>query len=459
MNQQDLLISGGHVVTLDPALGDIEAGDVLVRDGRIAAVGPTGTVLPADAEPHGVRRIDARGRLVIPGMVDAHRHVWQGALGAATPDTSLMGYVTRVVQDVAPGFDPDDIYAGTLWGALQALHAGVTTVADWAHNLRGPGHTDANVRGLRDSGIRGVFLHGGPGTDTAGFFGRPGGRHPDDAARVRDEHFADGDGRLRMGMALRGPAFTDEAATRADVAYARELGLPISVHVGMSGFPGTVAALDRLGLLGPDINHAHANQLTEHEWQLIADSGGSVAVSPTVELLMALGTHPANGPAAGYGIRTGLGVDTTTSAGTDLFSEMRLALAAERSRTAAPAIARDEAVGTVTPDPRDVLRLATAGGAEAWHMAEEIGTLTPGKQADLVLVDLRAPHLDAFGDPVAALVLGAGPSDVETVLVGGDVVKEAGRLVGAHAEAARELVTASRRRIRARVAAVAGAGS
>ncbi|MEU3980549.1 amidohydrolase family protein [Streptomyces sp. NPDC026672] len=450
MTEQDLLITGGHLVTLDPALGDLPGGDLLVRGGHIAAVGPTAA---AEAGTD-VRRVDARGRLVIPGMVDTHRHVWQGALGASTADASLLGYVRRVVQDIAPGYTEDDIYAGTLWGALQALSAGVTTVADWAHNLRTPAHTDAGIRALHDSGIRGIFLHGGPGPDAAGFFGQPPQGHPRDAARVRDEHFPDGAaGRLRMGLALRGTAFTSAEATAADFAFARDLGLPISVHVGMAGFPHTVTALDRLGLLGPDVNHAHANQLTEREFELIADSGGSVAVSATVEMLMALGTHPATGHVLRHGIRAGLSVDTTTSSGVDLFGEMRLALAAERSRATAPDVARDEAVAEVALDQRDMLRLATVGGAAAWHLDAEIGTLSVGKRADIVVVDMRAPHLDGYGDPVASLVLGAGPSDVETVVVGGEVVKAGGRLVGPHADTARDLIESSRHRIRRRAAA------
>ncbi|MEU4675224.1 amidohydrolase family protein [Amycolatopsis sp. NPDC023774] len=450
MSAQDLLITGGYVVTLDTEVGDLAEGDVLVRDGRIAAVGPSA----AKWAGGDARRVDAQGRLVIPGMVDAHRHVWQGALGGSTGDASLMGYMERVVGNIAPGYTEEDVYAGTLWGSLQALSAGVTTVADWSHNLRGSGHADADIRALHDSGIRGIFLHGGPGEDTAGFFGEPAQGHPIDAARVRDEHFPNGAaGRLRMGLALRGTAFTSEKATAADFAFARALGVPISVHVGMAGFPDTVSRLDSLGLLGPDVNYAHANQLTERELELIADSGGTIAISSTTEMLMALGTYPATGAVLRHGIPAGLSVDTTTSSGVDLFSEMRLTLAGERSRASAEAVVRHEAVAQVELDQRDMLRLATVGGARAWHLDDEIGTLTVGKHADIVLVDMRAPHLDGFGDPVATMVFGAGPADVEMVIVGGEIVKAGGRLVGPHAETARELIEISRRRIRERAAA------
>ena len=444
--QHDLLISGGYVVTLDPGIGDLPQGDVLIRNGKIAAAGAG----LASRAP-GARVVDARGRLVLPGLVDTHRHVWQGALGGHAGQVSLSGYSGAVIAGLASRYTPEDLYAGTLWGALQALNAGITTVADWSHNLPTPRHADANVRALHDSGIRGVFLYGGPGPDGPAFFGAPAPRHPDDARRAQAEHFPDGvSGRLRMGLALRGPAFTTPEATENDFAFARELGLPISVHVGMAGFPGSVATLDKLGLLGPDINHVHANQLSDREFGLIADSGGSISLSPSVEMLMALGTYPATGQALARGITAGLGLDTTTGSGTDLFTEMRQALAAERSRANAGAVSRDEAVGAVELNQRDMLRLATLDAARVWHLDHEVGSLTPGKHADVTVIDMRPPHLDGFGDPVATLVMGAGAADVETVVVGGEIVKADGMLVGPLAERARELMHESRVSLRAR---------
>ncbi len=247
-----------------------------------------------------------------------------------------------------------------------------------------------------------------------------------------------------MGLALRGPAFTTPEATGNDFTFARELGLPISVHVGMAGFPGSVEMLDKLGLLGPDVNYVHANQLTDREFDLIAGSGGSISVCPSVDMLMALGTYPATGQALARGIPAGLSVDTTTGAGTDLFTEMRLALAAERSRANSGPVGRDEAVGAVQLNQRDMLRLATLDAARVWHLDHEVGSLTPGKQADVTVVDMRPPHLDGFGDPVATLVMGAGPADVETVVVGGEIVKAGGRLAGPLAGRARDLMHESR---------------
>jgi 5-methylthioadenosine/S-adenosylhomocysteine deaminase len=156
--------------------------------------------------------IDVTGRLVIPGLVDTHRHVWHGAIGGFTPQMTGAGYDPAVLSGIAPQYSPEDIYAGTLWGALQAL--------------------DADLKGLQESRIRGYFLYGGLGPTSA----ESNPPHPQDARRMRDEHFSTGvNGRLRMGMALRGPCFTSAERNAEDFAFARELGLPISTHVGMAG--------------------------------------------------------------------------------------------------------------------------------------------------------------------------------------------------------------------------------
>jgi 5-methylthioadenosine/S-adenosylhomocysteine deaminase len=437
---KELLIKGGNVVTVDPAIGDLPVGDVLVRDGSIVDVGLNLATSEPDAEV-----IDAEGRLVIPGLVDTHRHVWQGAIGGFTPQVTGAGYDPAVLHGIAPRHSAEDVYAGTLWGALQALDAGITTIGDWAHNLQSAEHADADLRGLQESGIRGYFLYGGPGPASDD----PNPPHPVDARRMRDEQFAGGaNGRLRMGTALRGPCFTSAERNAEDFAFARELGLPISVHVGMAGTSDAVTTLQRYDLLGADVNYAHGNMLTDEEFDLIAQSSGTLSITPSSDMLMQFGTYPGTGRALARGIVSGFGVDTICSVGTDLFSEMRLALAAERSRANAAALARGERVPTVDLHQRDMLRLATLDGARVWNLGDEIGSLTPGKLADIAIIDMRSPHLDGYGDPVAVMVLGAGPADVETVIVGGDVVKRDGRLVGSHVDKALDLMHQTRDRLR-----------
>jgi 5-methylthioadenosine/S-adenosylhomocysteine deaminase len=445
VSNRDLLITGGYLATLDPATGDLPDADLLIRDGRISAIGSHLASRVPDA-----RTISAQGRLVLPGLVDTHRHVWQGAIGGITGQTSLSGYFGTVLAGLAPHYTPEDVYAGVLWGALQAMNAGITTVADWSHNLVTPEHADANIQALHDARIRGWFLFGGPGEEGLGWFADPERPHPPDARRVRGEHFPGGaSGRLQMGLALRGPATSSRDATQHDFNLARELDVPISIHVGMAGYPSAVAALDDLGLLGPDVNYAHANQLSDHEYERLSATGGSISISPSVELLMALGTHPATGRALERGIPAGLSTDTVTGTGTDLFSEMRIALAAERSRANAAAVARDEAVDGVELNQRDMLRLATIDAARTWRMDAEIGSLTVGKLADIAIVDMQALHLDGFADPVTTLVMGAGTGDVETLIVEGELIKHEGSLLEPLASRARQLMHESRDRLRA----------
>jgi 5-methylthioadenosine/S-adenosylhomocysteine deaminase len=443
--KRDLLITGGYLATLDPATGDLPDADLLIRDGRIIAIGSHLASGVRDA-----RTISAQGRLVLPGLVDTHRHVWQGAIGGITGQTSLSGYFGTVLAGVAPHYTPEDVYAGVLWGALQAINAGITTVVDWSHNLVTPDHADANIQALHDAGIRGWFLFGGPGEEGLAWFADPERPHPPDARRVRAEHFPGGaSGRLQMGLALRGPATSSRDATRHDFNLARELDVRISIHVGMAGYASAVAALDDLGLLGSDVNYAHANQLSDYEYQRISATGGSISISPSIELLMALGTHPATGRALEHGISAGLSTDTVTGSGTDLFSEMRIALAAERSRANAAAVTRDEAVDVVELNQRDMLRLATIDAAGTWGLDAEIGSLTVGKLADIAIVDMQAPHLDGFADPVTTLVMGAGAGDVETLIVEGELIKHEGALLEPLASRARQLMHESRDRLRA----------
>ena len=288
---------------------------------------------------------------------------------------------------------------------MQALDAGITTIGDWAHNLQSAEHADADLRGLQDSGIRGYFLYGGPGPASDD----PNPPHPLDARRMRDEQFSAGtNGRLRMGMALRGPCFTSAERNAADFAFARELGLPISLHVGMAGTADAITTLERFGLLGADVNYAHGNMLTDEEFNLIAASRGTLSITPSTDMLMQFGTYPARpGARAGNRVRVGGGHHLQRRDGPvlrDAPGSGRGALPGERRRIGPRRAGR----GGRSPPARH---------AAARHprrrpgvgLDDEIGSLTPGKQADIAIVDMRSPHLDGFGDPVAVMVLGAGP--------------------------------------------------
>ncbi|MEU9833209.1 amidohydrolase family protein, partial [Streptosporangium sp. NPDC048047] len=415
-----MLITGGTVVDTDPRVRVLPRADVLIEDGTIAAVGPGLADAAGDAEI-----VDAAGRIVLPGLVDTHRHVWQSVLRSVAADATLGGYLDLVLGRLAPAFRPEDVRAANLWGALEALDAGITTVYDWSHIQTTPEHTDAALDGLRVSGVRAVFgyAHPSPADDA---------RHEDEVRRIASLCSS---GRVTAALAAWGPVYGSTAAAEADWRLARELGLRLSLHA--TGV-GAVERLHEAGLLGPDVMFVHGNGFTDEAMKLVAGSGGTASVAPVVESQMGHG-HPETGRFRGFGIPTGLGVDTVTDAPGDMFAVMRAAFAAERLRGGSLSTA-------------EVLRMATAEGAAALGLGGEVGSLRPGLRADVVLLDAEAVGLAPVHDPVGAVVTAAGAGNVDTVIVGGRIVKRAGRLTGVDVPAAR----AAALRAAERVAAAAG---
>ncbi|WP_433218142.1 amidohydrolase family protein [Microtetraspora malaysiensis] len=418
-----LLIRNGIVIDTEPDVRVHRGTDVLITGGAIAEVGPD---LPAD----GAEVIDATGRIVLPGFVDTHRHVWQSVLRSVSADATLGDYLAIVLGRLAPAFRPEDVYAANLWGAIEALNAGITTVYDWSHIQLTPAHTDAAVEGLRDSGARVVFAYAHPGTDDAS-------RDEAEARRVFARHFPAGDsGLVTPAVAAWGPVYGSVEAAVADWRLARELGLRISLHATGEE---PVERLHAAGLLGPDVMFVHANGFTDRSMKLVAGSGGTASVAPAVESQMGHGS-PETGRLREFGIPTGLGVDTVAAVPGDMFSVMRAALAAARLRHF------EDGVGT-RPTAADILRMATIEGATALGMADRIGSLRPGKRADLVMLDTDLPNLAPAHDPVGAVVTAADVSDVNTVIVGGEVVKRGGRLVRADLPRALDLARRSGERL------------
>src|SRR3954471_2765477 len=366
------LLRGGWVIPMDRG-PEVFRGDVLVEGDRIAAVGDVGPVADADV-------VDARDRIVLPGLIDTHRHLWQSALRGIAADWTLGQYFARMRGVLGGRFRPEDTYAGTLLGAVEALDAGVTTVVDWSHNLNSPEHADAAWQALLDAGGRAVFAYGAS-NDQA--LSRDGSPHTSDVRRLRDGAGRDDGGRVTLGMALRGPEFGTLEAAESDWALARELGLPVTVHVGggLRGAGRHVAELDRRGLLGPDTTYVHCTMLADDELDAIAASGGRASVSPEVEANMG------HGPAAttrlrSRGVPTGLSVDVCTNVGGALCGAMRAALALARGGAHAAALAGGRALDRLPLTAGDVLAMATIEGARAIGLADRIGSLEPGKQAD-----------------------------------------------------------------------------
>jgi 5-methylthioadenosine/S-adenosylhomocysteine deaminase len=447
------LIRGGTVITMDPELGDLPRGDILIEDGKIAGIEQQ---IDADAEV-----VDASGRIAIPGFVDTHRHTWEAAIRGCAPNATLDDYFVEVLDTFAPAYRAADVYASNLAGSLECLNAGITTLVDWSHINNTPEHADAAIRGLQETGIRAQYAYGSANTSLSDYWFESKIAIPaEDVRRVRETYFSSDDGLLTMGLATRGPGFCVEDVVRAEWSLARELGIPITVHVAMgrvAGRFGMIKQLSDYGLLGPDTTYIHCCYFSEEEWRLVAESGGSISIAPQVEVQMGHGWPPVM-KAIEYGLPPSLSIDVVTTAPGDMFTEMRSAFGTERARVNAECWQADTPVPDTMLTARQMLEMATINGARVAGLDARTGSLTPGKRADVVLIDARALNVAPVIDPVAAVTLCADVSNVETVMVDGQIRKRDGKLVG-DVDRARNLVEAARDYLLAETAKRKGAAT
>ena len=432
-----ILLKGGHVITVDPQLGDIAGGDVLIEGDTIAEVG---TDLSADAEV-----IDATGNIVIPGFVDSHRHTWETAIRTCAPNATLDDYFVEVLDSFAPLYRAEDVQASNAAGALECLNAGITTLLDWSHINNTPDHPDAGVRGLQESGIRAVYAYGSANTSLADYWFNSSITIPrDDVERIKSTYFSSDDALMTMALATRGPGFCQDGVVRDEWGMARDLGIPITTHFAMGKLAGKwsmVKQLETLGLLGADTTYIHSCYFGDEEWELVARSRGTISIAPQVEMQMGHGWPPI-AKARSYGLRPSLSIDVVTTVPGDMFTEMRCAFAAERWRSNDSVWENEEPLPQDTLTAREMLTMATLDGAHVVGLEDVTGSLTPGKQADVVMIDGHAPGVAPVIDPVGAVVLSADTSNVDTVIVGGTIQKRDGKLV-ADWESARKAVQAS----------------
>lgn len=423
----DFIIRGARVLTMDESLGDLHDADVLVQDGRIEAVG---THLAA---PPGAQTLDGTDRLVMPGFVDTHWHMWTSLLRGYTNHTADRNYIA-VRNRLGHLVTPQDVYAAVRLSLVEALNAGFTTVHDWAHNISTREHADETVRAHRDVPLRARFSYGAPHwlrADQTMDLGQ--------VRAVREAHFAGDTRLLHMGVAMRGPEFGGSTPDvwRREWAHARALGLPITVHVA-EFFDTTqwqaIAKLHADGLLGPDVQLVHGVHVTPDEREMIRASGSHVSITPTVEALAGMGV-PGISEYIQAGVPLGLSLDVSaTSNPADMFALMRTTMALERYRT----YQRRGHTHTDTTlrqlsqvlTPRKLVAMATIEGAQVMGLGEITGSITPGKRADLVMLRMTDPNLTVspHADPYQLLVHFAQPANVDSVLVDGKLLKHQGRL-------------------------------
>jgi 5-methylthioadenosine/S-adenosylhomocysteine deaminase len=430
------LISGATILTLERELGDLRSGDILIEGSKIVQVAPS---IKADE----AEIIAAEGMIALPGFVDSHRHTWQSLLRATAVDWTLAQYFAGVRGVMGRLYAPSDMYIANHLGALEALDSGITTLYDWSHNNNTPAHADEAIRGLKDAGLRAVFGYGNandewipPSTISTNFA---------DIERVRRTYFSSDDQLMTMAFAARGPQFTSLDITADEFRRARDLGLRITVHVG-DGVWGTTRPIRQLAnrnLLGDDITYVHCNTLTDEDFDLIGESKATASISPEVELQMGHG-FLATLKLLRVGVRPSISIDIVTSIGGDMFGAMRTLLAGTRAVVNDEALRQRRIVDRLPLSSRDVLEFATIQGARACGLEARIGSLTPGKQADIVLIDTNSLNLIPMNNPYSAIVESAHVGNVDTVLVAGEVLKRHKRLIDVDLRKLRERADSAR---------------
>ncbi|MGA8210736.1 MAG: amidohydrolase family protein [Nocardioidaceae bacterium] len=421
-----VVLRGGTVLTMDDRHTVLTGADVLVVADRVAAVGPGLDV------PEGTQEIDAAGGIVMPGMIDTHRHMWQTAMRGYGADWTLTQYFVWYYLEHGKAFRPQDVHAGNLASAWDALEAGVTTTVDWSHGLQTPDHAEAAVEALTSVPGRFVLAYGN-------IQAAPWEWTADPAVRAFLERHRGSD---RLGLQLAfdvtgDPAFPERVAFET----ARELGLPVTTHAGVWGATNDdgIRLMHEHGFMTPETVFVHAATLTTDSYQRIAASGGSVSVSTESEQSAGQG-YPPTWQVRRYDIGVSLSMDTSVWWSGDLFSAMRTTLGADRSREHLEAHAKGETVTHVHLRAEQVVDWATRGGARALGR-DDLGRVQAGAKADVVLIkNDSSPVSFPLLNPYGHVAFQAQRGDVHTVIVDGRVVKHEHRLVGVDLPAVRRTV-------------------
>ena len=420
------LIQNGTIVSLDPDVGQLDEGDVLIEDGEIVEVGHG--LSESNAEV-----IDASDHIVAPGFVDSHLHMAQTQVRGIAGDWSLMGeYFEHMLGNITGLYQPEDHYLGGLFGAFEKLHTGTTTALDWSYpnTLE---HGERALDALQDSGLRAVYTYGPPGDDAAKWWYESDVTLPEDNIRQLYDGTIRDDDLLSLALGLRGPDFCVDETALADLELARELDALSTIHMGAAQWPSSMYNDGYQGFgclhdeLGPDVNVAHGNHFTQEDVDHAVSEGVSFSATPEVEMQMGHGI-PVTGKVLEAGGRPTWGVDVCSNINGDLAEQMRMGMQVQRMFDNQEILEDGEEVTEVTMTCRDTLEMATIEGARALGLEDEVGTLTPGKRADVIMlrVDdfLTAPSFD----PIQTLVFQSTAEHIDTVLVDGEVKKQDGQL-------------------------------
>ncbi len=428
-----LQLKNARVISLTTGRPDAENIDLLIEDDRIVEMGTQ--LNYSDAES-----IDFTGRIIIPGLVNAHLHTWQGSLRCVGADWTLEDYLAHVHGDIARHCTPDDMTIASLVSALNQINCGTTTIGDWCHNNPTPAHTDAGIEGLLKSGIRAVFLHGTPYT-------APDSQYPIHEIDRLLKSSLSAQPLLNVGMAVRGPQYSTPKVAINDFRSANERGIVISMHQS-GGTPAEAwQAVYAAGLIGPKTNIVHGAGLTNDWIKRLVDNGASFTCTPENELGQG---HciPVVGPLLRLGAAPSIGTDVDSLVSPEMLTAARMALAVQRGLDHDQH--RQANGGMFSPKPtvssKQALEWVTVKGAKALGLADRIGHINVGMQADLVVIDARMLNLWPAHDPLAT-ALHASMANIEAVMIAGSWQKFDHALAYSDLEDSKNKVLASGERL------------
>ncbi|RJF57920.1 amidohydrolase [Serratia inhibens] len=424
------LIRGATVLSMDGDTGNLVSGDILIEGNTITAISKS-----IDAGDAVV--IDASGMIAMPGMVDTHRHSWEGQLRRLNPNAAtLEDYCNATHYSFAKYYRPADMYIGNLLTALGCIDAGITTVVDNSHNSRTGAHSDAAVEALLDAGIRSVHASGAP---VSGEWDKA--HWPGNLERLQEKYFKKGDNSL-VSLAVM-------AQLEPELwAEARRLGLPIITEFFGGAMAAELEGLHRKGLLGSDNIFNHCTALSDAGWQILREAGVRVNVCPRSDAHYGIEDGMfALQSALRHGINPGLSVDNETSYSGDMFMEMRVAFYLQRVMGMHQRQCCGSEHPPVTLQAHSLLKAATADGAACAGLQDKIGSLAPGKQADLILIRTEDINLYPSGNAFGTVVHAAERSNIDTVMIGGRVVKRDGKVLGVDSERLRAAIDESRQHL------------
>src|SRR5687767_8516704 len=478
------VIRGGHVMSMDPRVGDFVQADVLVNGKKIQAIGP-------NISAGGAGEIDARGKIVMPGFVDTHHHQAWTAIRSSIPDSILIddgtgtpgaqqNYLGNILLGFAPKYREQDVYISELFGGLAQLDDGVTTVHDVSQIHHSPQHSDAAIEALLATGRRAAFgFFESAGAAVIG--SNPGNQYPADAPRIKQQWFSSSDQLVHMIM--RGEVYLGNQSTDDSWRIGRELGLQIAAHI-LSPF-GIRPIFDSLAAgtggngatgIGADNLFIHMTGMSDAAWQRVKDVGAQVSIAFPIEMNMRHGMLPIIRMQQ-MGLEPSLSTDVEVTMTADFFTQMRVAMNLQRMIVNQMTLNKPNGNQNL-PDPRnwelpqtaatsgdnpgfpywpkppadipapltarDVLRYATINGAKHLRLDHKTGSLTPGKEADIIILDAEAINVAPLNNVPGAVVSLMERTNVETVIVAGKVRKWRGKLLDVDLRSLRRELESSR---------------